>query len=326
MRASRLLKLLMTLQTHDKVTARELAQTCETSVRTVYRDIDALSEMGVPVYSEQGVQGGYRLLDGYRTRLNGLSAREAETLFLAGLSGPAQKMGLDSTLADAQLKLMTALPESMRLEADRLQSRFLLDAPNWFSDDEEAEHLPNIMTAVLEQQQVVMSYQSWKGVRERAAQPLGVVLKGGQWYLVARVETDIRTYRVSRIESLALQHEVFERQDDFTLAEFWQASLRRMEKLQFPEVASVRISELGLKIMEFLCTSYVIDNTIIEPADETGWHSATMPIGNPTHGCAELLRFGSELQVLGPPEVRVAMEALVMKLAMQYDVVRSETR
>lgn len=84
MRASRLLKLLMTLQTHEKVTARELAETCETSVRTVYRDIDALSEMGVPVYSEQGVQGGYRLLNGYRTRLNGLSAQEAETLFLAG--------------------------------------------------------------------------------------------------------------------------------------------------------------------------------------------------------------------------------------------------
>jgi predicted DNA-binding transcriptional regulator YafY len=215
---------------------------------------------------------------------------------------------------------MTALPESMRLEADRLQSRFLLDAPNWFSDDEDAEHLPEIMTAVLEQRQLVMSYQSWKGVRQREAQPLGVVLKGGQWYLVARVETDVRTYRVSRIESLELLDDGFERPGDFRLAEFWQASLRRMETLQFPVTARVRISELGIKIMEFVCASYVIDNTVIEPADETGWHLATMPVGNPSHGCGELLRFGTELQVLEPPELRTAMEALVAKLAAQYGV------
>ncbi len=318
MRAGRLLKLLMTLQTHDKVTARELAETCETSVRTVYRDIDALSEMGVPVYSEQGVQGGYRLLNGYRTRLNGLSAQEAETLFLAGLAGPAQKMGLQSTLADAQLKLMTALPESMRQEADRLQSRFLLDAPNWFSDDEKAEHLPQLMTAVLEQWLVSMSYQSWRGVRQREAQPLGVVLKGGQWYLVAQVDGDIRTYRVSRVESLELKSVGFDRPADFNLAEFWQASLRRMEALQFPVMAEVRLSQVGVRIMEFLCSSYVIDHTTLEPADETGWHRATMPVGNPSHGCSELLPFGAEIEVIGPPEMRLAMENLIAQLAERY--------
>lgn len=318
MRAGRLLKLLMTLQTHDKVTATELAQVCETSVRTVYRDIDALSEMGVPVYSEQGVQGGYRLLNGYRTRLNGLSTEEAETLFLAGLTGPAQKMGLQSTLADAQLKLMTALPEGMRQEASRLQSRFLLDAPNWFSDDEKAEHLPQLMTAVLEQRLVSMSYQSWKGVRQREAQPLGVVLKGGQWYLVAQVGADIRTYRVSRIESLELTDAAFERPASFNLTEFWQASLRRMEALQFPVMADIRLSATGVKIMDFLCTSYVIDHTTVEPADATGWHRATMPVGNPSHGCGELLRFGAELEVIGPPQLRLAMERLVSHLAQRY--------
>lgn len=318
MRAGRLLKLLMTLQTHDKVTARELAETCETSVRTVYRDIDALSAMGVPVYSEQGVQGGYRLLNGYRTRLNGLSAEEAETLFLAGLTGPAQKMGLQSTLADAQLKLMTALPEGMRQEAGRLQSRFLLDAPNWFSDDEKAEHLPQLMKAVLEQRLVHMAYQSWKGVRQREARPLGVVLKGGQWYLVAQVEGDIRTYRVSRIESLEVMEAGFERPADFNLTEFWQASLRRVEAMQFPVMAEVRLSGTGVKIMEFLCASYVIDHTRLEPADETGWHRATMPVGNPPHGCAELLRFGAELDVTGPPDLRLAMENLVSHLAQRY--------
>ncbi len=318
MRASRLLKLLMTLQSHEKVTARELAEACETSVRTVYRDIDALSEMGVPVYSERGVEGGYRLLHGYRTRLNGLSAKEAETLFLAGLSGPAQKMGLQSTLADAQLKLMTALPESMRHEADRLQSRFLLDAPNWFADDEKADHLPELMTAVLEQRRVDMVYRSWKGIRERRAEPLGVVLKGGQWYLVATVEGDARTYRVSRVESLVLTDEHFDRPADFRLSEFWQASLRRMESLQYPLLAEVRLTPLGVQIMEFICAPYVIAHATIEPLGEDGRHVAHLPVGNPPHGVSDLLRFGAELEVIGPPEVRLAMQGVTTQLAERY--------
>ncbi|SHE92735.1 Predicted DNA-binding transcriptional regulator YafY, contains an HTH and WYL domains [Marinomonas polaris DSM 16579] len=325
MRASRILKMLMMLQTHEKVTAAELADACETSIRTVYRDIEALSAIGVPVYSEQGVQGGYRLLQGYRTRLNGLSAKEAETLFLAGLSGPAQKMGIDTLLADAQLKLKAALPENIRPEIDRLQSRFLLDAPNWFSDDEKVTYLPDLMTAVLEQRCVVMQYQSWKGEINRQLQPLGIVLKGGQWYLLAQVEKDVRTYRVSRIESLTLLDEVFERPKDFNLAAFWQDSLRRMETIQFPIIAEVRLTVLGLKIMQYVCSSYAVNQAQIEPMDESGWHRARFPVGESVHGCAELLRFGAELEVIGPPELRAEMEKMVSSLARLYqqDAARS---
>lgn len=318
MRASRILKLLMMLQTHERVTARTLADACETSIRTVYRDIDALSAIGVPVYSEQGVQGGYRLLHGYRTRLNGLSAKEAETLFLTGLSGPAQKMGLQATLADAQLKLKAALPENMRQEANRLQSRFLLDAPNWFADDEQVTYLPKLMTAVLEQQLINMRYRSWKGKIQRQTQPLGIVLKGGQWYLLAKVDNDVRTYRVSRIESLTLLDETFERPKDFNLAALWQDSLRRMEAIQFPIIAEVRLTALGVKIMQFACSSYAINQATIEPMNDSGWHQAKFPVGDSSYGCAELLRFGAELEVIGPPELRLAMEELVSSLATLY--------
>jgi len=318
MRASRILKMLMMLQTHEKVTAAELADACETSIRTVYRDIEALSAIGVPVYSEQGVQGGYRLLQGYRTRLIGLSAKEAETLFLAGLSGPAQKMGIDTLLADAQLKLKAALPENIRPEIDRLQSRFLLDAPNWFFDDEQVTFLPTLMTAVLEQRLITMRYQSWKGEIQRQIQPLGIVLKGGQCYLQAMVDNDIRTYRISRIESLALLDETFERPKDFNLAAFWQDSLRRMETIQFPIIAEVRLTPLGLKIMKYVCSSYVLKQATIEPMDDSGWHRVKLPVSESVHGCAELLRFGAELEVIAPPELRLAMEELVSSLAMLY--------
>jgi predicted DNA-binding transcriptional regulator YafY len=132
MRASRLLSILVTLQARGHVTARALADDCEVSIRTIYRDIDALSSAGVPVYADRGSSGGYRLLDGYRIRLNGLSTPEAETLFLSGLAGPAAALGLDAAMATAQLKLASALPVELKQAAERVRSRFHLDAPDWF--------------------------------------------------------------------------------------------------------------------------------------------------------------------------------------------------
>ncbi|MBJ7552109.1 helix-turn-helix transcriptional regulator [Marinomonas ostreistagni] len=318
MRASRLLKLLMVLQARDKMNATELALHCETSIRTVYRDIESLSAMGIPVYSERGVEGGYRLLHGYRTRLNGLSAKEAETLFLAGLSDQAETMGLASSLADAQVKLMSALPEALRHDAERMQNRFLLDAPNWFSGNEQVEYLPDLMTAAREQCCVDITYQRWQGIRQRRVLPLGIVLKGGQWYLVAMVGPDTRTYRVARILSLALTEETFERPENFSLTEFWQTNLQRMASLQYPLLADVRLTPQGIKLMEQVCTPYVMTHADIDPVAVDGWYSARLPIGNPPYGCYDLLRFGPEIEVIGPTEVRQVMLKLTTSMAQQY--------
>lgn len=323
MRAGRLLKLLMTLQTRDKVTAPELADVCETTVRTVYRDIEALSEMGVPVYSERGTHGGYRLLDGYRTRLNGVSAREAEALFLAGLPGPAKDLGLYPTLADAQLKLQAALPERLRQGADRLQSRFLLDAPNWFDEEEKTEDLPALMSAVLDQRRVRMTYQSWRGVGERQVDPLGIVLKAGAWYLVARRDSVIRTYKVSRIRSLTILEAGFERPADFHLAHHWQQSQRALEESQYPLVAEIRLSEVGMTILSHLCTAQALEKATIEQPDREGWCRVQLPIMRPPAGCHELLRFGAEVEVLGPPELRAEMADIVGRMARSYNALES---
>jgi len=318
MRAGRLLKVLMTLQTRDKVTARELADACETSVRTLYRDIEALSEMGVPVYSERGSDGGYRLLDGYRTRLNGLSAKEAEALFLAGIPGPAKDLGLYPTLADAQLKLHAALPEKLRQGADRLQSRFLLDVPDWFSEQEKADNLPGLMTAVLDQRRIQMNYRSWKGERERVVDPLGVVLKSGAWYMVARCESDLRTFRVTRIRSLTVLDETFERPEPFHLAEYWQASQRALEEKQYPVLAELRLSEIGMKILSYVSSTYAMERAEVEPPDDDGWRRVTIPVVRQSIACHELLRFGPEVEVLGPPELREDMTRMVTQLAGYY--------
>ena len=149
MRASRLLSILTTLQARGHVTAPELADACEVSVRTIYRDIDALAAAGIPVYAERGAEGGYRLLDGYRVRLNGLSQPEAEALFMTGLPGPAAALGLDAAMLAAQTKLMAALPANLRPNAGRMQERFHLDAPSWFGETEQPKHLRAIAGALL---------------------------------------------------------------------------------------------------------------------------------------------------------------------------------
>src|SRR6201999_3210067 len=213
MLASRLLSILMLLQTRGRMSARELAAQFEVSERTIHRDIDQLSAAGIPVYADRGRSGGFQLMDGYRTKLTGMSEPEAEALFLAGLPGPAAQLGLSDILAAARLKLMAALPASVQPNAERIASRFHLDPTTWFRA---ADPLPSLQT---------VAQASWRGryvtlryrragealARARRLGPLGLVLKGGIWYLVAQSGRDIRTYRVGNILDAAMTDEPFAR-------------------------------------------------------------------------------------------------------------------
>ena len=125
MRASRLVSLLLLLQTRGRMTAQQLADELEVSVRTVYRDVESLHEAGVPLYGDAGPAGGYQLLAGYRTRLTGLNSDEAEAMFLAALPGPAAELGLGSVMAAAQLKVKAALPPELADRSGRIQERFV---------------------------------------------------------------------------------------------------------------------------------------------------------------------------------------------------------
>jgi predicted DNA-binding transcriptional regulator YafY len=229
MRAGRLVSVLLLLQTRGQMTAEQLGRELEVSPRTIYRDVDALSQAGVPIYADRGPLGGIRLVDGYRTRLTGLTAQEAEALFLSGLPGPAAALGLGTVVTAARLKVLAALPPELRTRASRISQRFHLDAPGWFQSAEQLVHLETLANAVWGNERIEIDYPHDDGPVTRLLDPLGLVLKAGVWYLVARINGAMRTYRVSRVIDVRPTGQPFERPDDFDLAAYWAESIMAYE-------------------------------------------------------------------------------------------------
>ncbi|WP_409471275.1 helix-turn-helix transcriptional regulator [Streptomyces sp. HC307] len=319
MRADRLLSLLLLLQNRGRMTASELAAELEVSVRTVYRDIEALSASGVPVCADRGPTGGYRLMDGYRTRLTGLTDTEAASLFLAGAPGPARDLGLGAVLAAAQLKLQAALPAELADRARRIQDRFHLDAPAWFRDADPVPHLGPVAQAVWGQRVLRAHYRRWRGEVHRELHPLGLVLKGGIWYLVARADETMRTYRISRFLAVNSTGEVFDRPAGFDLAAYWEESSRRLEAALHQGVALLRISPRAQRMlpMQFgAAGARALEGA--GPPDAEGWVQVEMPVETQAVAVSDLLRLGTEAEVLGPPELREAIAQTAAALASRY--------
>jgi predicted DNA-binding transcriptional regulator YafY len=194
MRASRLLSILLLLQTRGRMSAQALAAELESSSPHRFpRCRPVMSAAGVPVWAERGRNGGFQLQDGWRTKLTGLTAAEASAIFLAGLPGPAAELGLGDAMTSAQLKLLAALPADWQAGANRVGSRFHLDPVDWFRSAEPVEHLRSVAEAVWQERRLKVRYRSWKRVSDRLVDPMGLVLKAGTWYMVARADGDVRT-------------------------------------------------------------------------------------------------------------------------------------
>ncbi|MFD5519216.1 helix-turn-helix transcriptional regulator [Streptomyces sp. NPDC127066] len=313
MKSSRLISILLLLQTRGRLTAAQLAAELEVSVRTVYRDVEALSAAGVPLYGDAGHEGGYRLLDGYRTRLTGLTTDEAEALFLAGIPGPAAELGLGAVLAAAQLKVRAALPRELREHADRVSGRFHLDAPGWYADADETPYLTAVADAVWNGRVLDVRYRRWREPTDvdRRLEPYGLVLKAGRWYVVAGPGP--RTYRVDQILELRTSEAEFTRPEGFDLAECWTAYQRDFhERLHRAEVV-VRIAP-GTVLSGLAGRAMAVDGT----TDEQGWTRATVPVESLEQAHDDLLRLGTAVEVLEPPELRARVAGTVAELARRY--------
>jgi predicted DNA-binding transcriptional regulator YafY len=311
MLASRLLSILMMLQTRGRMTARALAKEFEVSVRTIYRDIDELSGAGIPVIADRGRNGGVRLEGGYRTKLTGMTASEAETLFLAGLPGPAAELGLAKLLATARLKLAAALPAG----AERIAARFHLDPAGWFSAPPSGEFLQLVARAVWSERCLKIRYRRGDSLQWRKLHPLGLVLKGGYWYLVAERSGSLRTYRVSAIAEAQLLEEGFSRPKEFDLASYWTSSSREYERSVYSAKAELRLSPRGRAMLATL-GCYVVDaaeRTASRP-DAQGWVRCIVPVGATEFGIRELMLLGEEVEILAPAALRAQMAQMLRRM------------
>ncbi|MCX5195290.1 WYL domain-containing protein [Streptomyces sp. NBC_00249] len=333
MRADRLLSLLLLLQNRGRMTAPQLAAALEVSVRTVHRDIEALGASGVPVLAERGPAGGYRLTDGYRTRLTGLTDTQAGSLVLAGMPGPAGELGLGADLAVARLKLRAALPAVSAERARLVEERFHLDATAWFREADPVPHLAPIARAVWDQRVLRTHYGRPRGEVRRELHPLGLVLKGGIWYLVARTaperaegdggaERHVRSYRVRRFLAVETLPEGFERPAGFELAAYWRESAAQLEAARHRTTALLRISPRGALLlpMQFGAAGVRAVEAAEPPGpgDPEGWLRVRLPVEGEALAVGDLLRLGAEAEVLGPPGLRRAVARAVATLADRY--------
>lgn len=249
MRAARLIKMVLLLQSRPSMTAGELARELEVSERTVTRDAQALSEAGVPVYADRGRAGGYRLIGGYRTRLTGLARGEAEALFLSGVPGALREMGLEDAASAARLKVSAALLPSLRDASRTAAQRFHLDAPGWFKEPRTPELLPAVADAVWDDRVVRARYRRDEAAAEveRELEPYGLVLKAGVWYLCARVAGGgtHRVYRIDRFTGVEAAGERFVRDEEFDLPGFWEERAEQFARSILRAEVVLRLSPRG---------------------------------------------------------------------------------
>jgi predicted DNA-binding transcriptional regulator YafY len=222
-------------------------------------------------------------------------------------------------MASAELKLLAALPAGWELDAQRVSSRFHLDPVGWYRDPPRPDALPAVAQAVWDERRLAIRYESWKGLVDRVIEPLGLVLKAGEWYVVASAGREPRTYRLSNIKNLEPRDDRFTRPKNFELAEHWAESTARFESELYRGSATVRASPSGWTRLRrsSAAVAAALDRTTSR-ADVNGWRRVTIPIESVDHAAGELIRLGAEVEVLEPEPLRRKMQATVERLAALY--------
>lgn len=315
--------LLFLLQQRQRATAAELAAALEVSERTVYRDVEALLAAGVPLWTEQGRTGGIRLMEGWRTKLDGLTGREAAAIFAVGVPELLAELGLGSSLAAARAKVLAGLPAELREYASRISDRFRLDAPGWFQEVEETSQLTVVADAVASTRRLRIEYRRGATVVIRELDPLGLVVKAGVWYLVGRLGEDIRTYRVARIATASLL-DSFERPADFTLSRWWQQSSARFERSLLRERIRVRLDGRAFRALRNVTDEDTATAAIASATapDAAGWREVELEVESLPVATTQLLSLGAGVEVVTPEELRTALAELGSAIAARNKPVK----
>ena len=293
MRAERLLRLLLHLQTRGQSTVAQLSAALDVSPRTIQRDLEVLSLAGVPVYSIRGRGGGWTLLPDYRTRMTGLTPSEVMSVFVGATAHVLADLGLDASSDQAVTKLIASLPEGTRREAEYARQRLLIDHAGWDDRREIPRWLDLCREAVWEELRLAISYAD--GTEPFEVSPLGLVAKARTWYLVAaRTDGRLRTYRLSRLTSATLTHTPFTRPADFDLATYWTRSQREFQ-------ASRPSYPITLKVRDHAVRRFRPTHPMV-PADN-GWWILHTDLESPDEARAAVLAQAGAAEVIAPPEL-----------------------
>jgi predicted DNA-binding transcriptional regulator YafY len=308
MRADRLLAILLLLQEHGRLSARRLAERLEVSERTVHRDMEALAMAGVPVWAQTGRHGGWELAEGYRTDLTGLSEGELRSLVLAGASSHLRHLGVGEDLDRAVTKVLASLPETRRAAARSAGSYLYVDPAGWRRSDDAVPWLPALDEALRRARRVRIRYERTgdQATVDRTVDPLGLVVQGSTWYLLAGVDGGTRTYRVSRLRDVVLLDEPADRPADLDLAATWQAGREAFRRALPQATWTMRVSPQAIGRVRF---GWRFASVVEElPADEDGWVTVRCRADGLPVAIECTLGLGPDVVALEPPEL---VEAVV---------------
>jgi predicted DNA-binding transcriptional regulator YafY len=310
----------MLLQTKGRMTAQELADKLEVSTRTVYRDLDALSISGVPVYADRGPNGGCFLMESYRTNLTGLTEKEVQALFMFTVPGLLADLGADKTSEAAILKLTAALPSPFQHSPEWVRQRIHLDTAPWFHPAEPVPFLSTIQEAIWQAHRVRLVYRRGDGQWvKRLMEPYGLVAKAGIWYVVGAVGRGTQVYRVSRVQEAILSSSQFERPKSFDLAAYWAEWCANFEQTQAKYPVRLRVTPAGIPLM-IQAFGEGMHTLLTETAELTDHNCLllTMNFESAKTACQQLLGLGTAVEVLEPPSLRLQMHDMALQVATFY--------
>ncbi|MEV0125214.1 YafY family protein [Streptomyces sp. NPDC050703] len=317
MKSDRLLSILLLLQTRGRVPAHELAERLEVSVRTIYRDVEALSASGVPVYAERGRHGGIELLAGYRTDVTGLTADESRALFVLAARGAHAALGLDAALGSALRKVMAALPAPHRPAAEVTSRRILVDASRWLRGPEAGADLEALRDAVFADRRLGLCYRHSGDAEPRryTVDPYGLVSKAGVWYLVADLDGAPRLFRADRIRSARLTEAPVVRRPGVELPDVWALLKRQVEDR--PGGIDVTARVRRTRFDQFLRMNGSAVTEVVDAEGTGEWVTVRLAYGVPGEA-RMLLPFADNVEVLSPPEVRDELAAAAAAVTRLY--------
>jgi predicted DNA-binding transcriptional regulator YafY len=310
------------------MTARELARELEVSERTVYRDMDALSMAGVPIYGESGPDGGYALIEDYRTNLTGLTEGEVRALFMLRVPAPLIDLGVSEDLRAALLKLSASLPDSRRRDEEKVRQCFHLDSTWWRQGEERVPHLQAVQQAIWQDRKLYIMYRPRFAIEiEQSVAPYGLVAKAGVWYMVCARNDRMCVHRVSDLSNVRLSEESFVRPASFDLAVFWEGWCSKYESLLSRFTATVRVAPgLISELPRYFGNTIQTRISEAELPDAEGWITLDLSFASFEAARDRILGFGRGVEVVEPRALRFSVLDYAEQIVSLYELSESEER